>query len=76
MSRRRFDEFWQRIDPGASPAPAEVVPPEEDGLGLECRRCGCRHFYTIRTERVRGAIVRRRECRHCGERITTKERAI
>jgi len=46
-----------------------------DGPGLRCRSCGCRHFRVIYTRpRGDGAIVRRRECRHCGRRITTYER--
>jgi transcriptional regulator NrdR family protein len=44
--------------------------------GLECPRCGCRHFRVIYTRAAWGGrIVRRRECRHCGRRITTHERA-
>jgi len=43
-------------------------------FGLECRRCGCRHFYVIYTRRgPGGSLVRRRECRHCGQRMTTLE---
>lgn len=45
--------------------------------GLRCRHCGCRHFYVIYTRRaVGGKLVRRRKCRHCGQRITTWEREI
>jgi len=43
-------------------------------VGLECRGCGCRHFDTVETRKVTGGRVRRRrECRHCGKRITTIE---
>jgi len=43
--------------------------------GLDCPRCGCRHFRVIYTRAAWGGrIVRRRECRHCGRRITTSER--
>ena len=43
--------------------------------GLECPRCGCRHFRVIYTRAAWGGrIVRRRECRHCGRRVTTSER--
>ena len=46
----------------------------QDDRGLCCRRCGCRHFYVIYTKRTtRNRILRRRECRHCGQRITTYE---
>ena len=42
--------------------------------GLTCRGCGCRHFYVIYTRRTAGRkVVRRRECRNCGRRITTVE---
>jgi len=47
----------------------------EDDRGLRCRECGCRHFYVIYTKRTyRNRILRRRECRNCGHRITTYER--
>lgn len=45
--------------------------------GLVCTKCGCGHFYVVYTRHVEGrAVVRRRECRYCGHRITTSERAI
>jgi transcriptional regulator NrdR family protein len=48
---------------------------DRDRRGIECPRCGCRHFRVIYTRAVWGGrIVRRRECRHCGRRITTSER--
>jgi transcriptional regulator NrdR family protein len=50
---------------------------EKDDRGLECRACGCKHFRVIYTRPYRGGgVVRRRECRHCGRRMTTWERAI
>jgi hypothetical protein len=49
----------------------------DDDRGLRCRHCGCRHFCVIYTRPRRGGrLVRRRECRSCGNRITTWERAI
>ena len=43
--------------------------------GIECPKCGCRHFRVIYTRAARGnRIIRRRECRHCGRRMTTYER--
>lgn len=42
-------------------------------VGLECRRCGCRHFYVIYTRPGRNCITRRRECRYCGLRVSTRE---
>ncbi len=45
--------------------------------GLVCRGCGCRHFHVIYTRRTsKNRILRRRECRHCGRRITTYEEQI
>ena len=48
--------------------------PDPSRFGLECRRCGCRHFYVVYTRRgPGGSLVRRRECRNCGQRMTTIE---
>jgi transcriptional regulator NrdR family protein len=47
-----------------------VRPP----VGLECPRCGCRHFRVIYTRPRNGSILRRKECRHCGRRVVTRER--
>jgi len=45
--------------------------------GLICPKCGCRHFEVVYTRASPGGkIIRRRECRHCGKRITTWEREI
>jgi hypothetical protein len=44
--------------------------------GLTCRHCGCKHFRVIYTRASWGGrIMRRRECRHCGRRMTTWERS-
>ena len=49
----------------------------KDNRGLECRHCGCRHFRVIYTRRGWGEkLIRRRECRNCGRRMTTWERPI
>jgi hypothetical protein len=51
-------------------------PPDEDQRGLMCRHCGCKHFWVVYTRAVRGGrLMRRRECRHCGRRVTTWEKA-
>jgi len=43
-------------------------------LGLVCRACGCQHFLVIYVKPLRnGLVLRRRECRHCGRRVTTRE---
>ena len=52
-------------------------PAPEEPRGLECRKCGCRHFRVVYTRPAWGGrIIRRRECRHCGQRLTTWERPI
>lgn len=48
---------------------------DSDAAGLVCRACGCRHFRVVYLKRLPGALLRRRECRHCGKRITTRETA-
>jgi transcriptional regulator NrdR family protein len=49
---------------------------DRNARGLECPRCGCQHFRVVYTRPgAGGRIVRRRECRYCGRRITTIERA-
>ncbi|MFB3893278.1 MAG: hypothetical protein ACE15C_14785 [Phycisphaerae bacterium] len=62
----------------SSSSPRIHVPPtpeDDDPLrGLECRNCGCRHFHVVYTRPHANCIVRRRECRYCGRRITTRER--
>ena len=45
--------------------------------GLECLKCGCRHFFVIYTRPASGSrVMRRRECRYCGRRVTTYEQSI
>lgn len=45
-----------------------------DKRGLECQHCGCKHFRVVYTRPASGGrIMRRRECRNCGKRITTWE---
>lgn len=55
-------------------ATTKTKPPAR---GIQCPACGCRHFFVIYTRRGAGEkLVRRRECRHCGRRITTWEHVI
>ena len=52
-----------------------IVPGVEPGKGLVCRACGCQQFFVVYTRPApEGRIFRRRECRHCGKRLTTVER--
>lgn len=50
--------------------------PAAEPKGLVCPNCGCRHFYVVYTRPRAEKIVRRKECRHCGRRITSCERVI
>jgi len=50
--------------------------PAQDRKGLESRYCGCKLFWGIYTRAIFGGrLMRRRECRHCGKRMTTWEKA-
>ena len=45
--------------------------------GIACPACGCRHFRVLYTRRALGGrLLRRRECRHCGRRVTTYEQSL
>jgi transcriptional regulator NrdR family protein len=50
------------------------APARADMKGLACRKCGHWHFRVIYTRPTWGGrIMRRRQCRHCGKRMTTWE---
>lgn len=54
-----------------------AVKNPNDDRGLRCLQCGCGHFHVVYTRKaIGGKLVRRRECRHCGRRVTTWERII
>ena len=65
---RTFDAGFNQIGPDGQPVPAAGP------AARECPECGC---CDLRLIAVRvghgGAIVRRRECRHCGRRMTSRE---
>ena len=49
----------------------------EAKVGIECRKCGCTHFNTVDIRPAWGGrIRRRRECRYCGQRVTTYEKVV
>jgi hypothetical protein len=57
--------------------PRKAWDPTQDKRGLECRHCGCRHFWIVYTRcGWGGRLIRQRECRQWGKRITTAERQI
>jgi len=63
-------------DVSAASAHRKTWAPGQDQRGLVCRACGCQHFRVVYTRPTwNGRIMRRRECRHCGKRMTTWERA-
>ena len=49
-------------------------PAAQTSNGLECRGCGCRHFEVVYTRPKHGYIMRLRECRNCGKRVSTREK--
>lgn len=54
--------------------PCETKHEAKSDRGIRCPRCGCGHWRVIYTRpSLTGRVVRRRECRHCGRRITTHE---
>lgn len=53
--------------------PVAPPPPAPEPVGIECPRCGCRHFEVLKTFRYPKGIRRRKECRHCGRRVNTYE---
>ena len=58
------------------PAVTARDPRQTDRKSLVCHACGCGHFRVIYTRPTWGGrIMRRRECRHCGKRVTTWERS-
>jgi Zn ribbon nucleic-acid-binding protein len=44
--------------------------------GIRCPKCGCTDLRVVYVERQHGFRVRRRECRHCGHRLTTRESPV
>lgn len=56
--------------------PTAAMPTAEPQNGLQCAYCGCCDIRTIETRPGYRFIRRRRECRNCGKRFTTTERAV
>ena len=79
MDERRDTTGKRESSPATTPAsraasPAFSLTGMTNQRGLECPRCGCRHFHVLYTRAaIGGRILRRRECRHCGGRVTTYE---
>lgn len=62
--------------PGNDPQQPPPAASAQARPGLECRRCGCRHFEVRNTVNVRQGIKRYRQCRHCGLVTTTMEKTL
>jgi transcriptional repressor NrdR len=50
---------------------------KDEERGVRCPQCNCAHLPVLETRKLPGGrIMRRRECRHCGKRFSTYERAF
>jgi len=78
VERKKWDPACQgaaAASPGQAGGPSGAEGPSGNKRGLECRYCGCEHFRVVYTRPTWGGrIMRRRECRHCGKRMTTWEK--
>ena len=57
----------------SQPTERKVWPPKDQPVGLVCPRCNCVDLRVLNTRYTPGRIVRYRQCRHCGRRVTTYE---
>lgn len=73
MKRKRKDKV-ATATPATVAVPAVPATADQPAVGLECPRCGCRHFEVLRTQPTEDGIRRYRACRHCGRRLVTLER--
>lgn len=71
-----FDARKAIPKPSATKAETTPPPPPKEDVGIACPKCGCRDFRVIYTRPRDRMIERRRECRHCGRRITTYEKRV
>ncbi len=53
----------------------ERTEPTKPTQGLACPTCGCEHLPVLYTRHRLGSVRRVRQCRSCGRRIKTTERA-
>ena len=49
------------------------VYPENSPHGIACPKCGCKHHFVLYKRAKGNVVVRRKECRHCGSRLFTRE---
>ena len=80
MSGLQEVERMGKGKPVAAVDPVEPTPQDVEvspvPVGLECSKCGCRHFFVTDVRPRDKRIMRRRECRNCGKRITTFESVV
>ena len=55
---------------------AEYAAEAGDDRGIQCPKCDCRHFRTVRTTPRDGRIRREKTCRHCGYKVVTVEKPL
>jgi transcriptional regulator NrdR family protein len=55
------------------PRQRKTWPPKDSSHGVVCPRCACADLRVLNTRYAHGRIVRYRQCRHCGRRLTTYE---
>lgn len=61
---------------GPAAIPQGEAAAGKEKRGLECPKCGCKHLPVVYTRAtILSRVMRRRECRNCGRRITTYERS-
>ena len=61
------------LQKGCGPSRPAAFATVVDPKGVVCPKCGCAHLPVLNTRRSMGRIVRYRQCRHCGRRVTTYE---
>lgn len=64
-----------RLDPKDRPTAQQLQAQGAgvDGLGITCPRCGWNRFWVTKRRGKPGMVVRRTECRKCGNVTYTKE---
>lgn len=57
-----------------------MVTPKPEGKEsvsrMRCKDCGCEHLPVLYTRHRESKVIRVRECRNCGRRVATQEKAV
>ena len=56
------------------PQSEEELEDRKETSGVQCPKCGCGHAPVYYTRQQLKRTIRKRICRHCGQRFTTTER--